>query len=131
MAHPIAPARALQQVRRIAHRLGAAGDHHVHVAGVRRLDRVDDRLQTRAAHAVHRLAGHLWGSPALSAACRATFMPGAGLQHAPHDHVAHVLGLTPARAIASRITTAPRSAAVKSLSAPPNDPIGVRQALTG
>ena len=35
----------------------------------------------------------------------------------------------PARAIASRMTIAPRSAAERSLSTPPNDPIGVRQAL--
>jgi hypothetical protein len=35
----------------------------------------------------------------------------------------------PARQMAARITTAPRSAADKSFSAPPNDPIGVRHAL--
>src|SRR6185295_16617631 len=35
----------------------------------------------------------------------------------------------PARAMASRMTTAPRSAAERSFKAPPNDPIGVRHAL--
>src|SRR5262249_38550177 len=39
-------------------------------------------------------------------------------------------GATLARTSASRMTTAPRSAAVRSFSAPPNDPIGVRHALT-
>src|SRR6476620_10350355 len=36
---------------------------------------------------------------------------------------------TPARAIASRMTTAPRSTADTSLNTPPNEPIGVRHAL--
>src|SRR5581483_10638549 len=36
---------------------------------------------------------------------------------------------TPARAIASRTTTAPSCAALMSLSAPPNEPIAVRHAL--
>src|SRR4051812_4909051 len=39
-------------------------------------------------------------------------------------------GSIPARAIASRITTAARSTADTSLNTPPNDPIGVRQALS-
>ena len=37
---------------------------------------------------------------------------------------------TPARATASRIAIAPRSLAERSLNWPPNDPIGVRQALS-
>src|SRR6185503_2044723 len=75
-------------------------------------------------------AGTSTGTPALSAACRATFMPAPACSTHPISTSSTSDGVTWARAIASRIAMAPRSAAERSLKAPPNDPIGVRQALT-
>src|SRR6185436_14979781 len=69
------------------------------------------------------------GSPALRPACLATFMPMPACSTHPMTTSPMSAGLTFARAIASRITTAPRSTADTSLRAPPNEPIGVRQAL--
>src|SRR6186997_3012970 len=69
------------------------------------------------------------GSPALSAACRATFIPAPAWSTQPSTTSPTSAFATPARVIASRMTTAPRSAADTSFRAPPNDPIGVRQAL--
>src|SRR5262249_45869543 len=75
-------------------------------------------------------AGTPTGRPALSAACLATFIPTPACSTHPISTSSMSAGDTFARAIASRIATAPRSTADKSLSAPPNDPIGVRHALT-
>src|SRR5262245_39692965 len=70
------------------------------------------------------------GTPALSAACRATFMPAPAWSTQPITTSPMSAAFTSARAIASRIATAPRSAADRSLNTPPNAPIGVRHALT-
>src|SRR5262245_51869144 len=75
-------------------------------------------------------AGVSAGRPALSAAWRATFIPAPACNTHPNNTSSTSDGATFARAIASRMATAPRSAADRSLRAPPNDPIGVRQALT-
>src|SRR5215510_814299 len=75
-------------------------------------------------------AGISTGKPALSAACRATFMPTPACSTHPINTSSTSAGETLARANASRIATAPRSAADRSLSAPANDPMGVRHALT-
>src|SRR5262245_43942970 len=75
-------------------------------------------------------AGVSTGRPALSAACRATFMPAPACNTHPINTSSTSVGAIFARVSASRIAIAPRSAADRSLSAPPKDPIGVRQALT-
>src|SRR5438094_2899726 len=67
--------------------------------------------------------------PASSAAWRATFMPAPACSTHPMTTSLTSALFTPARAIASRMTMAPRSTADKSLNTPPNDPIGVRHAL--
>src|SRR5687768_12366954 len=69
------------------------------------------------------------GRPALSAAWRATFMPAPDCSTHPMITSPMSDGATFARPIASRITTAPSSAADRSLRAPPKEPIGVRHAL--
>src|SRR4051812_35429555 len=74
-------------------------------------------------------AGTSIGRPALSAACRATFIPAPDCSTQPSTTSSTSRGSTPARATASRMTMAPRSTAERSFSAPPKDPMGVRQAL--
>src|SRR5436190_5588299 len=72
--------------------------------------------------------GTLTGRPAFSPACRATFIPAPACRTHPITASPTSSGFTPVRAIASRITIAPRSTAPRSLNAPPNAPIGVRHA---
>ena len=91
MAHPVPPPGSLQQVRRVAHRLCAAGDDHIHEAGLHAFDRVHDGRETRAAHAVHRLARHAVRQPGLERRLPGDVHALAGLQHTPENHVAHVL----------------------------------------
>src|SRR5881394_3613358 len=73
-------------------------------------------------------AGTSTGTPAFSAAWRATFMPAPACSTQPMMTSPRSTALMAARRIASRMTTAPRSAAERSLNTPPKDPIGVRQA---
>ncbi len=130
VAHAVAPARALQQVRRVRHRLGAARDDRVDVADANRFDGVDDSLQPGPADAIDGFAGHLDRQAGLERRLARDVHARARLQHAAHDaRRRHRRASRRARAIASRITTAPRSTALTSFSAPPNDPIGVRHAL--
>ena len=89
--HAIAPARAFEKVRRVAHRFGAAGQHHVDEPRLDRFDRMHDRLQPGAAHAVDRFRGNFDGHAGLDGRLPRDVHAGAGLEHAPHDHVADVL----------------------------------------
>jgi hypothetical protein len=91
-AHPVAPARALQDVRRVAHRLGSAGEDDVDVAGFHRLDGMNHRLQPGSADAVDRLARHLDRHAGPERRLPGDVHTGAGLQHAAHDDVANVGG---------------------------------------
>ena len=68
--------------------------------------------------------------PPLSAACRAGAWPTPALTTLPMMHSSTAAGSMPARRTASRTTSAPRSVALKSFSAPRNLPVGVRTALT-
>src|SRR5918994_2404194 len=74
-------------------------------------------------------AGTSIGTPALMAAWRATFMPAPACSTHPRTTSPSSLCGTPARAMASFTTIAPRSAAETSLSAPPKFEMGVRHAL--
>src|SRR3954462_1851703 len=73
-------------------------------------------------------AGTSTGTPALSDACRATFMPAPACSTQPMITSPMSIALIAARLIASRMATAPRSTADRSLNTPPNEPMGVRQA---
>ena len=90
MAHPIAPARALQQVGRVGHRFGAAGHDDVDVADAQRLDRVDNGLQSGAADAVDRFRRHLERQPRFQRRLPRDVHAGARLKHASEHDVADV-----------------------------------------
>ena len=90
VAHPIAPARALQQIRGVAHRFGAAREHQVDVAGLDRFDGVHDRLKARAADAIDGFRRDLDRHARLDRRLARHVHAGARLQHAAHDHVADV-----------------------------------------
>ncbi len=91
MTHPVPPPGTFQQVRRVAHRLRAAGDDHIDEAGLHAFDGVHDGRETGAAHAVHRLTRHAVGQPGLERRLPGHIHALAGLQHTPEDHIAHVL----------------------------------------
>ena len=93
VAHPVAPARPLQDVRRVGHRFGAAGDHRVDVADANRFDGVHDRLQAGAADAIDGFARHLDRQPGLEPRLPGDVHADAGLEHATHHDVADVGGL--------------------------------------
>ena len=130
VAHAVAPSRSLQNVRRIGHRFGAASYHGVHVADADRFHRVDDGLHPGTAHPVHGFGRHFDRQPGLKRGLTRHVHPRARPgAHNPMTVSPTSAGFTRARAIASRIATAPRSTADKSFNTPPNDPIGVRHAL--
>ena len=120
---PESPARAADHVRRLAHRLGAAGEHHLRLAEQDLLGGLDDGLEAepqsrftvsgrgldREAGAESDVAGEVDGV-------------GRGLEHVAEDHVVHGGGSTPEPARAARAATAPRSVAERSLSVPPKVP---------
>src|SRR5437867_371840 len=72
-------------------------------------------------------AGTDSGRPALTAACRAGFMPSPACRMQPRITSSTWSGRTPARRTASRTATVPSSTADTSLNAPPKLPMGVRQ----
>jgi hypothetical protein len=90
MAHPIAPARSLQQVGRAGHGLGPAGHHDVNVADPQRFDRMHHRLQSGAADAIDRLARHVKRQPRLEGGLPRDVHAGARLKHAAEHDVADV-----------------------------------------
>jgi hypothetical protein len=82
----------VDQVRRVGHRLHAAGHHDVELAGPDQLVGQRDRVEPGETHLVdrdgrrgHRDAGHDRGLPGGDLA-------GAGLQHLAHDHVLDLVG---------------------------------------
>ena len=84
VAHAQPFAHARQQVRRVAHRLHAAGDRDVDVAGGDALRREHHRLQARAAHLVDRQRRDAIGQPAVERR-----LPRRVLAEAGRDDVAH------------------------------------------
>jgi len=88
--HAEAPARALEDIRRIGHRFGSARKNEIDVADARRLDRVDDRLQAGSADAIDGLARHFLRHPRFDRRLARDVHPRARLQDAPHDDVAEI-----------------------------------------
>jgi hypothetical protein len=86
----VSPIAQVQQVRRVGHRLGAAGDHGVNVADADCFDRMHHRLHPGSADPVHGFAWHLdrksRPQPGLPGDVHAV----AGLEHAAHDRVPDV-----------------------------------------
>ena len=105
-------------------------DHRTSVATPDGLGSVNHRLQARAAHAVHVSAGTSTGTPALMAAWRATFMPAPACSTQPRITSSRRRP-QPRPERSPRAPPPPRGPRRSvSRSAPPNVPIGVRQALT-
>ena len=83
-----AAARPGQQVRRLGHRLHAAGHHDVELPGPDQLRGQRDRVQPGQADLVDReRRAPSSGCPPATAACRDGIWPAPGLQHLAHDHV--------------------------------------------
>ena len=131
VAHAQAVAHARQQIRAVAHRLHAAGDGDVDVAGADGLVGEHHRLEPRAADLVDRQRGDVVGEPAVEAPPGAR---GSGRAPAvttlPMMHSSTIAGSMPARRTASAHDQRAERGAVKLLSAPRNLPVGVRTALT-
>jgi hypothetical protein len=93
IAHAEAVARAIQHVRRQAHRFLAAGDDEIGVAAGDRLRAQHGGLEARAAHLVDGHRGHHVGQPGLDRRLARRVLAHAGGQHLTEDHVGDLLGL--------------------------------------
>ncbi len=92
VAHPEAEARVRQQVGRLAHRLHAAGDGDVEVAGADRLVGEAERAHARGADLVDRLRGDLLRDAALDLGLARGDLALAGLQDLAEDDLLDLLG---------------------------------------
>ena len=88
----VALARLRQQVRRVGHRLHAAGDDDVELAGPDELVGQRDRVEAGQADLVDRQRGHVHRDAALDRGLAGGDLAGAGLEHLAHDHVLDLVG---------------------------------------
>ena len=93
MPHADAEAGLLEEVRRAAHALHAAGDDGVRLPELDRLRGQHDRLEARAACLVHREASDLLRDTRLERRDAPGVEPQAGGEHVTEDHLLHVTGL--------------------------------------
>ena len=93
VAHAIAEARLRQQIGGLRHRLHAAADTDLEVAGADRLVEDHRRPQPRRADLVDRLGGDLLGNPRLDLGLARGDLPLTRLQHLAHHDVLDLLGL--------------------------------------
>ena len=93
VAHPEAEAGAGQQVGRLAHRLHAAGDGDLGVAGADRLVGDAERAHARGADLVDRLRGDLLRDAALDLGLARGDLALAGLQDLAEDDLLDLLGV--------------------------------------
>ena len=130
VAEPVAEARLRQEVRRVRHRLHAAGDDDARAPPARIIRSAISIARIDDAHTLLIVsAGTSFGIPAPTAACRAGAWPTPGLEHLAHDHVLDLAWLEARRARApARIAIAPSSVAGCDASPPPSRPNGVRTA---
>ncbi len=96
VAHPVALACVLQQVRRSGHRLHAAGDDDLGVAGLDHLVGEVDGVDARETDLVdgHRRDRHR--DPALHRSLARRHLARAGLEDLTEQHVVDLLGVDPA-----------------------------------
>ena len=92
VAHAQAPAGAFEDVRRVAHGLGATGNDQRRVAGANGLRRVDDGLQPGSADAIDRLGGNGHGQSRLDRRLTGDVHAGAPLQDASHHDIVDIRG---------------------------------------
>ena len=95
VAVAVAGAGAGQQVRAVGHRLHAARDDDVELAGADQLVGHRDRVQPRQAHLVDGQGGHVHRDAALDRGLPGGDLPGAGLDHMTHDHVVDLVAGDP------------------------------------
>ncbi len=104
-------AQARQQVRGVRHRLHAARDHDVELAGADELVGQGDRVEARQADLVDVIDGTVIGMPALTAAWRDGIWPAPAWSTWPMITYSTASGATPARSSAALIAMPPRSTA--------------------
>lgn len=92
VAHPEAEARVRQQVRSLAHRLHAAGDGDLEVAGADRLVGDPERAHARGTDLVDGFRGDLLRDAALDLGLARGDLALAGLQHLAEDDLLDLLG---------------------------------------
>ena len=115
VAEPVAEARLLEQVRRVRHRLHAAGDDHLAVAGADHRVGDLDRADRGGADLVDRVGADLLRNPGADRGLPGGRLADAGLEHLAHDHVLDLVRLEArARSSAARIAIAPSSVACRS-----------------
>ena len=112
VAEPVAEARLLEDVRRVRHRLHAARDDHVVVAGADHLVGDLDRAHAGGADLVDRVARDLLREPRADRRLPGRRLAGAALEHLAHDHVLDlVVGARPRGRARARIASAPSAGA--------------------
>ena len=115
-----------QQVGGLAHRLHAAGDADLEVAGADRLVGEPDRAHARGADLVDRLRGDLLRDPGLDLGLARGDLALAGLQHLAEDDLLDLVGRRPRRARARLDRGAAEVGGVEGREPPPIFPNGVR-----
>ena len=93
VAHPVALSRLRQRVRRVRHRLHAAGDDDLDVAGADHRVGDLDRADRGGADLVHRVGRDVDRDPGADRRLARRSLSGAGLQHLAHDHVVDLAAL--------------------------------------
>ena len=90
IAHTVAKAGLLQQVRRPAHTLHATGNDNLGVTQLDGLGRQCHRLETAATHFVNRHRRNINRQPGIDRCLASRILPKASLQHIAHDHLFHL-----------------------------------------
>ena len=131
VAEPVPEACVRQQVRRVRHRLHAARDDHVVLAGADHQVGDLDRADRGRADLVDRVGGHLLRDARADRGLPRGRLPGAGLQHLAHDDVARPRPGRSRRARGRRGSTIAPSCGAECLTRPPPSlPKGVRTVET-
>ncbi len=91
IAEAVAGPGPRQQVRRLGHRLHAAGHHDVGVPGPDHLVRQVDRVEAGEAHLVDGVGRHAQGDPAFDRGLPGCDLALPGLEDLAHEHVVHLV----------------------------------------
>ena len=89
VAHAVAAACAVQQVRRVGHAFHAAGNHHINAAGQQRVMGKHRRLHARAAHFVEGGAAGGLVQPGAKRGLACRGLAEAGRQYTAEQHFIH------------------------------------------
>ena len=119
-----------EQVRRVGHRLHAAGHDDLELARPDQLVGQGDRVQPGQADLVHGDPGRGHRDAGGDRGLARRDLPGPGLQHLAHDHVLDLVGPHAAALQGGRDGVPPSVVAGTFLRLPSRRPIGVRAPLT-